>query len=49
MVYLAGLVGLGLAGAGLTDFCPMAILLVKMPWNRASKSAPVACSLPRGN
>lgn len=49
MVYLAGLVGLGLTGAGLTDFCPMAILLAKMPWNRASKSAPVACSLPRGN
>ena len=49
MVYLAGLMGLGLTGAGLTDFCPMAILLAKMPWNRASKSAPVACGLPRGN
>jgi len=49
MVYLAGLVGLGLTGAGLTDFCPMAILLAKMPWNRANKNAPVACSLPRGN
>ena len=49
MVYLAGLVGLGLTGAGLTDFCPMAILLAKLPWNRASKSAPVLCGLPRGN
>lgn len=49
MVSLAGLVGLGLTGAGLTDFCPMGILLAKMPWNRASKCAPVACSLPRGN
>lgn len=49
MVYLAGFVGLGLTGAGLTDFCPMGILLAKMPWNRASKSAPMACSLPRGN
>jgi rhodanese-related sulfurtransferase len=49
MLYLAGFVGLGLTGAGLTDFCPMAILLAKMPWNRASKGAPVACSVPRGN
>ncbi|HET6930164.1 MAG TPA: rhodanese-like domain-containing protein [Candidatus Acidoferrum sp.] len=49
MVYLAGLVGLGLTGAGLTDFCPMGILLAKMPWNRASESAPAACSLPHGN
>jgi rhodanese-related sulfurtransferase len=49
VVYLAGLMGLGLAGAALTDICPMGILLAKMPWNRANKSAPVACSLPRGN
>lgn len=33
-VYLAGLVGLGLTFAGLTDFCPMGVLLAKMPWNR---------------
>jgi rhodanese-related sulfurtransferase len=46
MVYLAGFVGLGLTGAGLTDFCPMAILLAKMPWNRARKSSPVSCSQP---
>jgi hypothetical protein len=49
MVFLAGLVGLGLAGAGLTDFCPMAILLAKMPWNGPSKSVTAAYSLPRGN
>jgi rhodanese-related sulfurtransferase len=49
MVYLAGFVGLGLTAAGLTDFCPMAILLAKMPWNRASKSAPVSCSLRPSN
>ena len=49
MVYLAGLVGLGLTGAGLTDYCPMAVLLGKMPWNRAGKSAAAACALPRGN
>lgn len=42
IVYLAGFVGLGLTGAGLTDYCPMAILLAKMPWNRASKSAPLS-------
>ena len=45
MVYLAGFVGLGLTGAGLTDFCPMAILLAKMPWNRARKNSPMSCSL----
>ena len=49
MVYLAGLMGLGLAGAALTDLCPMGIVLAKMPWNRAGKSAPVACSLSRGH
>ena len=49
MIYLAGFVGLGLTGAGLTDLCPMAILLAKMPWNHAGKSAPAACALPRGN
>ena len=49
MIYLAGLVGLGLTGAGLTDFCPMGVFLSKLPWNRASNSAPTACTLPRGN
>ena len=49
MVYLAGFVGLGLTGAGLTDFCPMALLLAKMPWNRASKTAPVSCRLRPSN
>lgn len=36
-LYLSGFVGLGLTFAGLTDFCPMAILLCKMPWNRQSQ------------
>lgn len=49
MIYLAGFVGLGLTGAGLTDICPMGMLLAKMPWNRPSTSAPAACALPRGN
>jgi rhodanese-related sulfurtransferase len=34
-LYLAGFAGLGLTMAGLTDFCPMALLLSKMPWNGA--------------
>jgi len=33
-LFLAGFVGLGLSFAGLTDVCPMAILLAKLPWNR---------------
>jgi len=33
--YLAGFVGLGLTFAGLTDICPMASLLCRMPWNRS--------------
>jgi len=49
MAYLAALVGLGLTSAALTDYCPMAVLLGKMPWNRAGKSAAAACALPRGN
>lgn len=32
-IYLSGFVGLGLTFAGLTDLCPMAIVLGKMPWN----------------
>lgn len=39
---LCGLVGLGLTFAGLTDICPMAILLAKLPWNR-----PRRCNSPR--
>jgi hypothetical protein len=36
-VFLSGFVGFGLMLAGATDFCPMAILLAKMPWNQGSK------------
>jgi rhodanese-related sulfurtransferase len=32
-IYLSAFAGLGLTFAGLTDFCPMALLLGKMPWN----------------
>lgn len=32
-------VGLGLVVAGVTNTCGMALLLAKMPWNRATRSA----------
>ncbi len=38
-LYLSAVAGLGLTLAGLTDFCPMGLLLSKMPWN-----APRNCS-----
>ena len=38
-VLLSGFVGCGLMVAGATDFCPMAILLAKMPWNQVSKKS----------
>lgn len=31
---LAGFVGAGLVFSGLTDFCGMALLLARMPWNK---------------
>ncbi|PSH04123.1 MAG: sulfurtransferase [Acidobacteria bacterium] len=34
-IWVALLMGVGLTFAGLTDICPMAILLTKMPWNQA--------------
>jgi rhodanese-related sulfurtransferase len=34
---LTAFVGLGLCFAGLTDICPMGILLSRMPWNVASR------------
>lgn len=34
---LTGFVGAGLTFAGLTDICPMAIVLAKLPWNRSSR------------
>jgi hypothetical protein len=35
-IFLSALAGLGLTLAGLTDLCPMASALEKMPWNRWS-------------
>lgn len=40
---LCAMVGLGMTMAGLTGFCPMAILIARMPWNQASKSAGATC------
>jgi rhodanese-related sulfurtransferase len=34
---LSGLVGAGLLFAGLSGFCGMALLLARMPWNRAMR------------
>lgn len=35
-IWLAGFVGAGLLFAGLSGFCGMALLLQRMPWNRAA-------------
>lgn len=40
---LAGFVGCGLVFAGLTDTCGMAMLIARMPWNQACRSATI-CS-----
>lgn len=36
--YLSGFVGAGLIFAGVTDYCGMALLLGRAPWNQAPKS-----------
>lgn len=36
---LSAFVGAGLIMAGLTDFCPLALLIARMPWNRQSAGA----------
>ena len=41
-LFVSAFVGLGLTFAWLTDICPMAELLLKMPWNRRSQ-----CKLTR--
>jgi rhodanese-related sulfurtransferase len=39
---LSGFVGLGLVFAGVTDICPMGMMVARMPWNQVRDS--VACS-----
>ena len=41
-LYLSGFIGVGLTFAGLTDFCPMAVLLEKMPWNGVGRGKSAA-------
>ena len=41
-VWVAGFVGAGLTFAGTTDWCGMAMLLAKMPWNQKQ----VSCDKP---
>ena len=43
LLFLSAFAGLGLTFAGLTDICPMAEVLAKMPWNGRSQ-----CSAPPG-
>jgi rhodanese-related sulfurtransferase len=38
-LYLSGFIGLGLTFAGLTDLCPMGMVLNKMPWNSPRREA----------
>jgi rhodanese-related sulfurtransferase len=45
-IYLAGFIALGLTFAGLTDFCPMGMLLSKMPWN-GPRRGDVTCGTDR--
>jgi len=42
-VGLAGFIGCGLVFAGVTDTCGMAMLIARMPWNQACRSA-TSCS-----
>lgn len=42
-IYLALFVGLGLALAGYTGFCPMMSVLYKMPWNNRKKTVTSSC------
>lgn len=38
-IYIAMLVGAGLTFAGITNICGMALVLAKLPWNRASTTS----------
>lgn len=48
-LYLSGFVGVGLTFAGLTDFCPMAVLLEKMPWNGVGQGKSAATKAMAGS
>lgn len=38
-IFLSGFVGAGLVFAGVTDICPMMMMLAKMPWNQGASGA----------
>ena len=42
-IWLSGFVGAGLMMAGATGFCPMRILIARMPWNQDRKCCGGAC------
>ncbi len=41
---LSGFVGAGLMFSGITDACPMAMVIARMPWNQVCDSSPNCCS-----
>ena len=43
-IWLAGFAGAGLTMAGLTGFCPLRMLLAKMPWNQGKPNS-ASCSI----
>jgi rhodanese-related sulfurtransferase len=42
---LSAFVGAGLVFSGITDTCPMAMLIARMPWNQCSPTAKSCCTL----
>ena len=48
-IYLSGFFGAGLLMAGLTDLCPLALLIAAMPWNRSATSTGDSCCAPAVN
>lgn len=48
-MYLSMFVGAGLTFAGLTNFCPMGVLLARMPWNKGAKSNPAQVGAAAGS
>jgi len=48
-IWLSGFMGAGLTFAGFTNFCPMATVLAKLPWNRANANGSTpSCSQAQG-
>lgn len=47
-IYLADFIGVGLSFAGLTDICPMGLVLARLPWNRGTH-CPKSGEIVKGN